>query len=539
MLKTIIIDDEALIREGLTTGIPWESLGYEIVGEAADGEDAIELIQNTLPDVIITDIRMPFMNGLELVEFIQPMLPNAFIIIISGHDEFHYAQKALQLGVYDFILKPFDLNYLTKILTKIKYEYTLQQNQQSKLLPVEDMKQLQHSMIEAVLLNKLTKEQQTDKIKSYQLESIVNHFFGTILIQIDNFHLSIADYTFDQINEINNDFHKIIYSVATPSDSIYIIEGNSGDVIININYLHNDEATMQMGKLVTQLRTAFREASELSVTIAYSNIIQSISNISKTYKQAHEVCNQRFMLGYGHNLSYNDYSSSKPQKNTQTSYPETGFERKIFLNHLKDGKTQVLIDYLNNIFDKLIENGHNSSLYVTMFVSSIYVELLNYLNQYDLSIGDIYDDPLLLYRNLTISNNIYDIKDLIKNLTLKTAEFVQSQNSNSGNIRIKEAKLYIEKNYSSTDITLQCVAEHVNMGVCYFSSMFKKETGESFITYLTATRINKAKELFDTTYYKSYEVSYMVGYNTPTYFSTIFKKLIGLSPSDYKARNSN
>lgn len=537
MLKTIIIDDEALIREGLRTSIEWNNLGYEIIGEAADGEQAIELIQKTLPDVIITDIRMPFMSGLELVEFIKPTLPNAFIIIISGHDEFHYAQKALQLGVYDFILKPFDLDYFIKILTKIKYDYTLRKRHQVKQIPAEDLQQLQCALIESAVFNRMPREQLDAKLGAYQLSSITDHYFSTTIVQIDNFHLSIADYTFDQINDIHKEFHKNIYSVVEPSERLFVIEGHSGDVIIVVNSLRQSETTMKTDKIISQLRAVFKQESSLSVTIAYSSVIRSIYNIAKTYKQAHEVCNQRFVMGYGQNLSYESYQENASSRQNPPSYPQIGFNRDTFMAYVKEGNPEVLTDYIDGIFGRLVDDGHNSSLYVTMFVTSIYVELLNYLNQYDLSINNIFDDPLLLYRNLTISKNIYDTKDLIKDVTLKTSDFVLSQNSKAGNARISQAKKYIDGHFSSPEITLQEVAEHVNMGVCYFSSMFKKETGESFINYLTSIRIAKAKELFDTTYYKSYEVSYMVGYNTPTYFSTLFKKIIGLSPSEYKNRS--
>lgn len=536
MLRTIIIDDETVIRQGLITSIDWTGLGYEIVGEAADGEQAIELIQSTLPDVIITDIRMPFMNGLELVEFIKPTLPDAFIIILSGHDEFHYAQKALQLGVYDFILKPFKLDYFMKVLTKIKYDYTLVKRKQIKPLPIEDLHQLQNDLIESILYNKLTVEQINSKIAAYQLDQIVDHYFSTILIQIDNFDLSIADYTFDKINDIHKYFHQLIYSAVEPSEQINVIEGNSGDAILVINAQRQGETDMKTEKAVRQLRSVFKQDENLSVTMASSNTIKSVHNLAKTYKQAHQVCNQRFVLGYGQDLEYANYSTDMHKKLNQPSYPQIGFDRMRFIGYIKEGNHSTITDYINSIFEKLVENGHNSSLYVTMFVTSIYVELLNYLNQYDLSIGDIFDDPLLLYRNLTISKNIYDTKDLINSIAIQTADYVATQNSSVGNARIEEAKDYIEQNFSSPKITLQKVAVHVNMGVCYFSSMFKKETGDSFINYLTTIRINKAKELIDTTNYKAYEISYMVGYNTPTYFSTLFKKVIGVSPTEYKNR---
>lgn len=534
MLKTIIIDDEDLIREGLKDSIQWADLGFDLVGEACDGESAIELIQTCLPDVIITDIRMPFMNGLELVEFIKPLLPDAFIIIISGHDEFHYAQKALQLGVYDFMLKPLDLDVFIKTLTKIKYEYTLVKNKKQLTLPEEDLIQLQNDFIESALLNKYDSDQIKSKISTYKLEYLADYFFTTIIVQIDNFHLSVADYTFDQINEIQNSYYALIYKAVIPSSKIHIFEGTTGDAIISIAGDTRSGVSMKTDKITTQLRDLFNRESELSITIAVSDMIETIHQLHTSYRQAHKACNERFVQGYNNTIYHYNLKDSNVNNNYKSNYPQIGFIRGDFINLLKANDPVEISNYLNHIFEELVNKGHNSSLFVTMFVISVYVEILNFLTKYDYSIGEIYNDPLILYRNLSLSYNIHDSRDLIKEISQKAAAYVASQNSTSCNTQIQEAKNYIKANFASPDITLQEVAEHVNMGVCYFSSIFKKETGESFINYLTSVRIEKAKELFETTFHKSYEISYLVGYNTPTYFSTLFKKITGYSPSDYR-----
>ena len=534
MLRTVIIDDEDLIRQGLRQTIPWQELSFEIVGEAADGEEAIEVLQNTMPDVIITDIRMPFMSGLELVEFIKPMLPDTFIIVLSGHDEFHYAQKALQLGVYDYILKPFDLDYFEKILKKIKYDHTLRKKRKVNPLPPEDLSHLQENFISTLLLDPLPPDQLEAKLEGYQLTELKDRYFSTLMVQIDNFHLSIADVTFDRINEINKTYYNILQSIVPPSVRQYVIEGNAGDAVIVLSGATKEEAEMKSAKVAAQLRDALSRQTDHSVTLAVSKVLYGIASLDKLYRQSHTAANQRFMVGYNQNILYKDLARLEQSRGGQSNFPQIGFDRGQYLSLVKSGDPQKITAYIADIFNTLIKKGHNSSLYTTMFVSAVYVELLNLLSGYGLSIGDIYDDPMLVYRDLTISKNLYDTKDILTDLSANVAEYIRNHTSNKGNSRIEEAKLFIENNYSSPDITLQMVAEEVNMGVCYFSSTFKKETGESFINYLTGIRIDKAKHLFETTDLKTYEVSYMVGYNTPTYFSTLFKKITGVSPSEFR-----
>ncbi|QUI25434.1 response regulator [Vallitalea pronyensis] len=533
MLKTVIIDDEDLIREGLESMIPWKDMGFELVGSAKDGEEAIGLLQRTHPDVIITDIRMPFMTGLELIEYVKPMLPHAFIIIISGHDEFHYAQKALQLGVYDFILKPFDLEYFQKILSKIKYDYTLNKVN-TKSIPAEDLFHLQTRVIESIMLHKLAMVDAASKLSSYALTDILDHHYAVIYLQIDNYHLTIADYTFDQINELHRHFYGLIKDVTPPSKKQFIFEGNGGDAILVINGITSNEVVMRKDKIIHQLRQKLDTQFKHTITIAYSRILKHLESLPTAYQQASQAANQRFVKGYNRTISYEETPRISQNSSQEMRYATIGFQQDEFVHYMKNEEAQAITTYMDNIIDNIVDSGYNLSIYITMFATTIFTEIISLLNTYNLSISDIYDDPLLLYKKLALSQNIFDIQPTIYDLLMQSADYLQNQNATSYDTRIKEAIVYIEKHYNAYDITLHQVAEKVNMGVCYFSTMFKKETGKSFINYLTDIRIHHAKKLFETTDYMTYEISYMVGYNTPTYFSTLFKKKTGISPSNYR-----
>ncbi len=530
MLKTIIIDDEELIREGLQTIIDWKSLGYEIVGQAADGEEAIELIQNLLPDVIITDVRMPFMNGLELLEFIKPMLPNSFIIIISGHDEFQYAQKAIQLGAYDYLLKPFDLDYFHKMLVKIKYEYTLQKSS-PKGLPDNHLYMLQSHFIEDLIYNKINSDEIEKKAADYKLKDFMHNHLLLIIVQLDNYHLSIAQHTFDEINDIHKQFYGQIHAVTNSISNLYTIEGKSGDCILCLASKSINKLKEHRNSLALNLKKEIENAMNLTVTIAISDICQGIDHLSDMYKQTLEICNYRFIAGSSHILYSEDVAK---QNKVNFNYPQVGYDNEKFISYIKAGNDEEITRYIDSLFNELITHGHNSSLFIIMFVTSIYVQILNLLNTMDYSMESIFANPLDIYRSLTASQNIMNTKNTLKDVSLKVSHYLSSNQTSKLSSLIRKAKSFIDLNYASPDLTLQSVAEHVNMGVCYFSSIFKQETDETFINYVTKVRIEKAKELLSTSKYKSYEVSYLVGYNNPTYFSTIFKKITGIPPSQYK-----
>ncbi len=530
MLKTVIIDDEELIREGLISTIDWKSLGYEIVGEASDGEEAIELIQNLLPDVIITDVRMPFMNGLELLEFIKPMLPNAFVIIISGHDEFQYAQKALQLGAYDYLLKPFDLDYFHKMLVKIKYEYTVQRAS-SKGLSDNNLHMLQSKFIEDVIYDKIDSREIDKKAGDYKLRDLMHQYLAIIIIQLDNYHLSIAQHTFDEINDIHKRFYGQIQQLTEHIGDLYMIEGKSGDCILCLSHKSVHTLSDQRKSLGESLKKEIEKHMNFTVTIAIGDICQGLKELPAAYKHTLEICNYRFVAGYGKILYPKDVSK---ESQVNFSYPQVGYDSEKFIAYIKAGNDEDISSYIDSLFNELVTHGHNSSLFIIMFVTSIYVQILNLLNTMDYSMESIFANPLDIYRSLTASPNIMHTKDVLKDVALKVSHYLSSKRSSKQSSSIQKAKNYIDSNYSSPLLTLQSVAEHVNMGVCYFSSVFKQETDETFINYVTKVRIEKAKELLSTSKYKSYEVAYLVGYDNPTYFSTIFKKMTGVSPSQYK-----
>ncbi|MCX7708781.1 MAG: response regulator, partial [Clostridia bacterium] len=193
MLKVLLVDDEEIIRSGIAQGIDWAQLGFQVIGEAEDGEQALQAVKEMRPDVVITDIKMPFMDGLQFIEAVKPQYPNVSIIIISGHDEFHYAQKAVKLGAYDYILKPIELEYLKEILVNIRKEHEVELEKEMEVNHLRDkisenICDLKEKFIEDVLYGKLSAEEILNKAGYFGIDSSYDSYTA-IAVQMDDYYL--------------------------------------------------------------------------------------------------------------------------------------------------------------------------------------------------------------------------------------------------------------------------------------------------------------------------------------------------------------
>lgn len=378
-MKVLIADDDYLVREGLASAVDWEKYGFDTVYMAKNGLEVLATVELTPPDLIITDIGMPYMDGLELIEKLKAMGNEICIIIISGHNNNAYMKTAIHLNVFEYILKPINLNELKDAVYRAK-----------------------------VFINNNSKRSE--------------------------------DYYYS----------KVFNKPKSEYDSEVLLE--MGDAAVNENL--NDSDIKEFSKAL--------EDGDFDKAMAEFEIVRQRflkkEVCSKVMLQL--VCNN-FVLACKHEIE------------KRSGELEAIFESPI--DTIKDMFTKPYIGDTFNALEKII------------------CEMIDY----------------------------------IKVLSSKT------QNSD-----IEKAKDYIQKNYSSMSISLNEVAKQVNMNPAYFSVLFKKDTGITFINYLTGLRIEKAKELLANSNAKIYEVAYEVGYDNPTYFSTVFKKMTKNSPQDYR-KNKN
>jgi two-component system, response regulator YesN len=532
MYKILIVDDEPEVREGIRDSIRWNEHGFELVGDCADGREALEAVERLKPDLVLSDIYMPFMDGLELTREIAQHHPFTKVIILTGYDSFDYAQQALRLKAYDFILKPITAGEIRTLLDKVK----LDMDEESMIR--EEMTRLQHQLSQSLLLLKerflerlVTASLPLDEIRErsdyFQIHWLPSSQYivlvldaddfgdlGTGPIELDSELLRFAG--FNIVSEIMDRNTGITFRTREER-TVVILCGPQEDQLYESAY-----------KVAEQFQQCIKRYMKYTFTVGVGRVCGSLDRLALSYKGAVSALDYRFLLGKNRIISIVDMEGSSdmgiPELNAEWSRElgsaikagalgevETRIEQMI--SSLKSARTPVEACYLH--IQKVIVLLMNA-------VQELGGNEISLFTKWGITLADSYDIKTL-----------DEIERWLKGIVKQVAEFVSEQRSDMTKLQVMRAVDYIEAEYSNEEMSLQHVCRHVLMSASYFSSIFKQHTGETFVEYLTRVRIEKAKELLRDTDMKINDVAEKAGYQ-PSYFNRIFKKQEGVTPSQYR-----
>lgn len=525
MYKVYLADDEQLIRDGIAETIPWESLGLVLVGTAEDGKQALRGIRNIHPDIVLTDIRMPHLDGLDLIGRIREIQPECRVIIITGHGEFTYAQSAIQLGVSDFILKPIDIQNLCRVLSRVKKELDSVLDQKNE---VEDMRmrllkadeyRLQRNLCRYMRGNipvQQFREQIPDSLKRSKAMILV-------LLQVDNFdHLTAGmgeETVFSMMQKLEGSLEK-----AGETTNLTLLEESSGRYLLLFTGVNKEELEFEVRSYIRRLRLI---EPTLEFTTVTSLAHSSIESCQEAYGFVCKGCDYAFQLG-----GNKDIQAEEVKHNTVDPFPDVPNVGRIIKSISTFDKKAIRQDF-KELADEIRQTGHNSYLYTHMLVSVVYGEIVKLLQDINCPIENILENPTGDYREILACTTLDDMFQELYCFVAKICDFLE-RNMAANKSVAERAKVYIEAHYADSGLTLDQVANAMGISPNYFSSLFKQSTNSSFINYLTNVRIGHAREMLKTGRYKTYEVAMQCGYDNPTYFSTIFKRQTGMPPSEYR-----
>lgn len=521
MLKVLIVDDEPMVREGLKSIIQWDSYGFYICGEGVDGRDGLNKIIELKPDLVLMDIRMPGIYGIELISEAKQRGFKGKIIILTGYSDFGYAQNAIRLEVNDYLLKPIDEDELIKSIVNISE--VIQEELQIKTFIDYSRNTRRNNVITDIIMGGESLLDLDRDLDEYNLN-----------FKFSSYQIILFDISFYKASKIESDKK---------------IEENYISIRENLNFNFNDNDNIEIFNQDSRLGLIFKGQADIfkvsailkrlnkewfekygaNTFIALGDIVNNIGDISVSYLHAREVLKNRFIYEERVVLSWDELSIEKIALEKQ---PET-----IRINHYIDRiYTFVEIGDMDNldvtfneialVFKKLdYEPEKIKGLCIDIFIEFKKEILLNY--------KELKDDFSL---NEDIVNDIYDQRSLDKLMEYLNAEcrVISNKicNSSSENI-MKRILSYIEKNYYK-DLKLRLLGEIFNYNSAYLGKMFKMRTGEEFNVYLDKIRIENAKILLNENNLMVYEVSERVGYKNVDYFYCKFKKYVGVSPKEYK-----
>lgn len=542
MLKIFLAEDEVIVRETIKRMIPWEELGFELVGEAADGEMALPLLIRQKPDLLITDIKMPFMDGLTLAKLAKKELPELKIVILSGYDDFNYAKQAINIGVEDYLLKPITKNALIERISEIRSRYEHEKTQkeyyekfQREMQAYE--KNSSRDFFEALVRGSMDMMEVYKKAEKLGVDIVAEAY--NILIFTMN---SEEDFSGQKegYSEWEAESLEMLEEFFSGHPSAMLFRSNifSYGVLLKGQKESIKEITKEcVGKIQGILK---RKESKREWFLAVGQPVERLSQIKKSYHTASRAFSQRYL--YVENILYYDEMEMMEHRSGQADTNDNAYLKKVDVNALNPA-----------ILQKFLSNG-------------IQEETENFVKDYFYTIGQ---EPMesLVFRNYVILNVRFSVITFLKGLGCDTegmepenteeilaesgkniesaiayAEKMVSQaitirDQNSGNKNrsiLKTAVDFIESHYMEEEISLNTVANVANVSANHFSALFSQNMGQTFIEYLTSLRMNKAKELLRCTGMRSSEIAGEIGYKDAHYFSYLFKKTQGMTPSDYR-----
>ena len=532
MLKIMIVDDEYYFRQALKVTLQWEELGFEICGEAKNGKDALDKIEELRPDIILVDINMPIMGGLEFISILKEQKYKAKIVLITGYSEFNYAKQAIQLGVTDYILKPIEEKELEDTLLNIK---KLLKDDQYNQIEIEKFKTKAKENIPVLkekLLNDLIFGNTMETIENiiaslgYLDIKLSSKYYRVIVMKIDcidekEWAIEEKSFWYFGVLNISSEILKERFSFEYCFD-------RSGCVSIIIGHNNNDEDTdFQVILLCEKIRECIKKYLKFTVTIGIGNYYEKIKNIEISYKEAIFALKNDVVIGSDSTISY---SSIEEKGLMHTLFKAE--QRNELLMSMRMGDLKEIDSLISEIFIDLRKaNVNHGELRV------ISVQLITCNIEYILECGLNYSDVFTEIKNpmeeVQFKKSVNEIEHWIKEFIFKAIKYINNNKQSKSTKVVKKVIDYIEENFGNSDLKVEDISKYVFINYSHLCYIFKREVGKTIIEYLTEVRIKKAKELIDMGNKVIIDVAIKVGYEDANYFSRCFKKSYGVPPSKY------
>ena len=518
MYSIFIVDDEEIIRERIRNSIEKIGAGHVICGEASDGELALSMIKELKPDILVTDIKMPFVDGLELVALVKKSMPWIRIITISGHDEFEYAQKALSLGVDEYLLKPITSEQLQEALNKIRNK--VEQEKELYRTGVQSWDWEERTILKEYFLSRVV---DGDILFSEALEKAEQH--GISLVSKYYCVCSIVPGESDQIKGIRFILGKLF---EHDEDVIWFMSGSEQAKLI----LKGGDQSSLLEKAYETAQNIKHEmirGINIDVTIGIGTVVSRLSELPGSYKSAKTAVKRFSELAHGQIGGINDiHESTAPFSVDQ--WTDYSWSEKI--RHMTQ---EDIPDLVSMQFTAAEKDSQMAILYRYYLLMDLMVCSYRLLSTLGVSLPEIISRANRteeLLKIVTSYERTCELAEQILNeVLIKRDESSKLRYTNE----IRSAREFIKENYSNESLSLQMVAEKVGFSPNHFSTIFSQQMGETFIEYLTKVRVEAGKHLLSETNLKTTEIAYRIGYNEPRYFNYIFKKHTGLSPKEFKA----
>jgi two-component system response regulator YesN len=527
MYKVLIVDDEHLVRYGIKAMIDWESIGFQVVGEASNGKEGLQAFQELTPDVLITDIKMPIMDGMELIAQVRAIDRETKLILLTCLQDFEYAQKALRLGTTDYLIKsnmmPQDMeNVMLELKAMLDHERG-EQGGQSEAGKVA-LEARETMPLDAFLMGLAHGTLSTSQTEAMLQSMELQHSQGELVLL--HIGLDYMEHAAQRLSEhdlirLHTEAAAIIRHVCFADEhGMELFSSRTGEWTILLRNAGNEMAE-RLGQAVIH---RISEILNLSVTVGMSRTFHAVNKLRDAYLEAEQAYRLKLFLGCGSviraDVMISAHSAEQP----------VPLANKKLNDYLYSLDSEAMRTYIDHVFNDAetrldVERAQLISIELLLNLTNMYADLTNDHEW-------LYERKKELYEQIkeleTLSDRKHWFIQVYEELILKVRSVYSSDQGT-----ISKVVTYIEQNYDK-ELSLQILSVHVHLSKNYLAHLFKKERGEGVIDFITRVRIDRAKSLLRGTDLRSADISQKVGIPDSKYFSKLFKKMTGVTPSEYR-----
>jgi len=532
MFKVFLVEDEIVVREGIRNNIHWEQYGFIYAGDAPDGELALPQIRQIQPDLLITDIKMPFMDGLALSELVRKELPRTKIVIISGYDDFAFAQQAIRMGVEQYLLKPIIKEKMVELLISLHKKMEDEQRQREYLAMFQrEAREYEafsrRRFFEQVVTGGLSVSEifETAKLMDIELNA---PYYNILLFSLNSteYNGSAPEGYTDALASVQERVTR--YFLAHPEFILFRWNITTHAVLIKAE---EADIARQTQDCVESIQSLCDQAGrEVNWHVAHGTPTPRLSALPICFAEANRILSYRYLCPDEHVLSEQNIRTLRQSGGARRA-DDQQVDRERILGFFSGGTTEEIGAFLNQLLRGAGDEGIPVAMFCRYLTMTVYFASTEYLD----SIGfrsDSFWPPELKPKDTIDTPD--EARAYATQVMTHVIELRDSESRKQQHDLLAQAIEYIDQHYAEETISLDRVAKKVNISPNYFSAIFSQEVGQTFVEYLTGKRIAEAKRMLRQTDKRSSEIAFAIGFRDSHYFSFVFKKVAGCTPSEYR-----
>ena len=528
MYKVLLVDDEPFIVDGMKLVINWEELGLEIAGEAFNGDAALEFLEHNKVHIIITDIKMPGMNGIDLIKYSKSNYPGIKIIILSGYDDFEYVKQASKYGIENYLLKP--VNEEELISTLLHTTNKLESDFKMSIQQRKDANILRDNMLLRWVSGTISLDELERRVELLDLKIHDSFYLVCIIREMHTENTSTGVNELVKYPDLKRFAITNICSDVIDVSSVYFFSNLEGDVVL---LFHSDGSTADYNDIIVKLKKCMEFINQyikLDVYIVVGSVQSSYEKVCTSYKDAVKLMEYCLIMPPNMIIEFSNTQMEISRLNNEFSI-NLDMVRKLVIE--KDIDNAIL--NIEEIYHKLKSYKNLSPLFLKSTTIQIIFIILSTIGMSSNSAGSFIDEAGNVFLRASEMKSIQEHCEWVKTVAKDAILFLLSVDRNYSPV-IKNVIKYINANFDK-EIALKSISNSLNMNAVYLGQLFKTETGELFSNYLNHIRIEEAKKLLLNTRLYIVDIGLKAGYSNNNHFLATFKKIVGLSPTEFKRIN--